>query len=104
MCNYFYFRTLYAEVMLLVIHAQTLQYVFLCATTLRTCYQSYIVILHTQKYVYQLINNCRQICCVYNVKKNPQILRTNTALFILCMHNDVLILCGLLVHFVQNPN
>ena len=35
MCNYFYFRTLYAEDMLLVIHAQTLQYVFLCVTTLR---------------------------------------------------------------------
>ena len=36
MCNYFYFRTLHAEHVLLVIHAQTLQYFFLCVTTLRT--------------------------------------------------------------------
>ena len=46
MCNYIYFRTLYAEHMLLVIHAQTLQYFLLCVTTLRTHITSHTLLYY----------------------------------------------------------
>ena len=107
MWNYFHFRTLYAEHVLLVIHAQTLQYFFLCVTTLRTHITSHTLLFYILKYMY--INSSiivgKFVVFTYNyVKKKSRILRTNTALFKLCIHNDVLILYGLLLHFVQNPN
>ena len=52
MSNYFYFRTLYAEHVLLVIHAQTLQYVFFCVTTLRTHFISHTYLYYILKDMY----------------------------------------------------
>ena len=51
MCNYFYFTTLHAEHVLLVIHAQTLQY-FLCVTTLRTHITSHTLLYYILKNMY----------------------------------------------------
>ena len=55
MCNYVYFRALYvvyAEYMLFIMHTQTLQYIFLCLTTLRTHITSHTLLYYILTNIY----------------------------------------------------
>ena len=67
MCNYFYFRTVYTEHILLVIHAQTLQYFFVCNYTKNSHTLLYYILKNM--YINSLIIAGKFVVFVYNYVK-----------------------------------